>query len=165
MTQNNFRTETDSMGEMKVPADAYYGAQTARAVENFSHQRPAFPAAVHPRAGAHQKARRGHERRAGLRPGEHREGRPAGRAGGHRGQMGSPVRRGHFPDRLRHLDEHEHERGHRQPRHRDSRRESAATSRCIRTTTSIAGSPATMSSRRRCIFPRWTPSFTSSFPR
>ena len=31
----NFRTEKDSMGEMQVPADAYYGAQTARAVENF----------------------------------------------------------------------------------------------------------------------------------
>src|SRR5882757_3702896 len=32
---SDFRTEADSMGEMKVPADAYYGAQTARAVENF----------------------------------------------------------------------------------------------------------------------------------
>jgi fumarate hydratase class II len=30
-----FRTEKDSMGAMQVPADAYYGAQTARAVENF----------------------------------------------------------------------------------------------------------------------------------
>lgn len=30
-----FRTEKDSMGEMQVPADAYYGAQTARAQENF----------------------------------------------------------------------------------------------------------------------------------
>src|SRR5688500_12598458 len=30
-----FRTEKDSMGEMTVPADAYYGAQTGRAVENF----------------------------------------------------------------------------------------------------------------------------------
>jgi fumarate hydratase class II len=29
------RTERDSMGEMQVPGDAYYGAQTARAVENF----------------------------------------------------------------------------------------------------------------------------------
>src|SRR5687767_3568315 len=29
------RTEKDSMGEMQVPADAYYGAQTARAAENF----------------------------------------------------------------------------------------------------------------------------------
>lgn len=29
------RTERDSMGEIQVPADAYYGAQTQRAVENF----------------------------------------------------------------------------------------------------------------------------------
>ena len=32
---DKFRTEKDSMGEMKIPADAYYGAQTGRAVENF----------------------------------------------------------------------------------------------------------------------------------
>jgi aspartate ammonia-lyase len=31
-----FRTERDPLGEVKVPADAYYGGQTARAVENFS---------------------------------------------------------------------------------------------------------------------------------
>ena len=31
----NARIETDSMGEMPVPAEAYYGASTARAVENF----------------------------------------------------------------------------------------------------------------------------------
>lgn len=31
----SFRTEQDSMGQMQVPAEAYYGAQTARAVENF----------------------------------------------------------------------------------------------------------------------------------
>jgi fumarate hydratase class II len=30
-----FRTERDSMGEMQVPAGAYYGASTQRAVENF----------------------------------------------------------------------------------------------------------------------------------
>jgi fumarate hydratase class II len=30
-----YRLEKDSMGEMRVPADAFYGAQTARAVENF----------------------------------------------------------------------------------------------------------------------------------
>ncbi len=32
---DSFRTERDSMGEMQVPVEAYYGAQTARAVENF----------------------------------------------------------------------------------------------------------------------------------
>jgi fumarate hydratase class II len=32
---SEFRIEKDSMGEVKVPAKAYYGAQTQRAVENF----------------------------------------------------------------------------------------------------------------------------------
>ncbi|MGK9522648.1 class II fumarate hydratase, partial [Salmonella enterica subsp. enterica] len=38
---SNTRIERDSMGELQVPADALYGAQTQRAVDNFpiSHQR------------------------------------------------------------------------------------------------------------------------------
>ncbi len=32
---SEFRTERDSMGEVQVPAQAYYGAQTKRAVDNF----------------------------------------------------------------------------------------------------------------------------------
>src|SRR5215470_9676668 len=32
---NEFRVEKDSMGEVKVPAKAYYSAQTQRAVDNF----------------------------------------------------------------------------------------------------------------------------------
>jgi len=32
---SDFRIERDSMGEVQVPAKAYYGAQTQRAVENF----------------------------------------------------------------------------------------------------------------------------------
>jgi aspartate ammonia-lyase len=31
----SYRIERDPLGEVKVPADAYYGGQTARAVENF----------------------------------------------------------------------------------------------------------------------------------
>jgi fumarate hydratase class II len=31
----NFRIEHDSMGELQVPADALWGAQTQRAVDNF----------------------------------------------------------------------------------------------------------------------------------
>jgi fumarate hydratase class II len=38
------RIEQDSMGEVKVPADAYYGAQTRRAVENFTVSGLRFPA-------------------------------------------------------------------------------------------------------------------------
>ncbi len=32
---SDFRVERDSMGEVRVPAEAYFGAQTQRAVENF----------------------------------------------------------------------------------------------------------------------------------
>ncbi|MFP8956230.1 class II fumarate hydratase [Natrialbaceae archaeon A-CW3] len=32
---DEFRTEEDSLGEMQVPVDAYWGAQTQRAIENF----------------------------------------------------------------------------------------------------------------------------------
>lgn len=42
MRENNeFRIEKDTLGEVKVPKDAYWGAQTQRAVENFriSHYR------------------------------------------------------------------------------------------------------------------------------
>jgi fumarate hydratase class II len=40
-----FRMENDSMGEMRVPAGALYGAQTARAVENFPISGKRFPRA------------------------------------------------------------------------------------------------------------------------
>src|ERR1700677_3455372 len=39
----SFRTETDSMGPMQVPTSAYYGAQTARAIENFPISHLRFP--------------------------------------------------------------------------------------------------------------------------
>jgi len=35
MSADEFRVERDSMGEVRVPKHAYYGAQTQRAVENF----------------------------------------------------------------------------------------------------------------------------------
>ena len=31
----NYRIETDTMGEVKVPADKYWGAQTQRSIMNF----------------------------------------------------------------------------------------------------------------------------------
>jgi fumarate hydratase class II len=38
-----FRMETDSFGEMQVPADKYYGAQTARSLMNFKIGGEVFP--------------------------------------------------------------------------------------------------------------------------
>src|SRR4051812_31588647 len=31
----DYRTEKDTMGEVKVPVNAYYGAQTQRSIDNF----------------------------------------------------------------------------------------------------------------------------------
>ncbi len=36
MTDNKFRIETDSFGDINVPANAYYGAQTQRSTQNFA---------------------------------------------------------------------------------------------------------------------------------
>jgi fumarate hydratase, class II len=41
---SEFRTEKDSMGELKVPADALWGAQTQRAVDNFPISGQRMPA-------------------------------------------------------------------------------------------------------------------------
>jgi fumarate hydratase class II len=43
MTNQEFRIENDSMGEMRVPKDAYWGAQTQRALENFPISGICFP--------------------------------------------------------------------------------------------------------------------------
>ena len=39
----DFRIEKDSMGEIRVPSIAYWGAQTQRAIENFPVSGIAFP--------------------------------------------------------------------------------------------------------------------------
>ncbi|MDR0365508.1 MAG: class II fumarate hydratase [Bifidobacteriaceae bacterium] len=45
---SDFRTEHDTMGEVRVPAEAHYGAQTQRAVENFPISgRGLEPAQIH----------------------------------------------------------------------------------------------------------------------
>jgi len=43
MQEQTYRIETDSMGEVQVPASAYYGAQTQRAVQNFPISGLRFP--------------------------------------------------------------------------------------------------------------------------
>ncbi len=43
MATNEYRIERDSMGEVRVPKSAYYGAQTQRAVDNFPISGVGFP--------------------------------------------------------------------------------------------------------------------------
>ncbi len=50
------RAERDSMGEMQVPKSAYFGAQTQRAVENFSVSGQPIPTEVVRALGMIKKA-------------------------------------------------------------------------------------------------------------
>jgi len=43
MDKNSFRVERDTMGEVKVPQQAYWGAETQRAIENFPIRGILFP--------------------------------------------------------------------------------------------------------------------------
>ena len=60
-----YRIEKDSLGEVQVPVEAYYGAQTQRAINNdaarhqqLSHQRTAPVARLHLEHGDDQAGRR-----------------------------------------------------------------------------------------------------------
>ena len=46
MGKDKLRVEVDSMGEMAVPANAYWGPQTQRAIENFPVSGERFPRSI-----------------------------------------------------------------------------------------------------------------------
>ena len=52
----NDRIETDSMGEIKVPANKYWGAQTQRSLENFKIGGDKFPREIIKALGILKKA-------------------------------------------------------------------------------------------------------------
>src|SRR6185312_10118110 len=81
------RTERDSMGPMEVPAEAYYGASTMRAVLNFPISPYRFPRPFI-RALGQIKLRRADQRRAWPGAGRDREGDRAGGAGSDRWPLG-----------------------------------------------------------------------------
>ncbi len=57
MTENSAsRIETDSFGEIEVPADAYWGAQTQRSLQNFDIGTEKMPAALVRALGVQKKA-------------------------------------------------------------------------------------------------------------
>lgn len=68
MATTNSRTETDSFGPIEVPADAYWGAQTERSIENFPFgQREQMPLEiVHALGLIKQAAARVNSRIGGL---------------------------------------------------------------------------------------------------
>jgi fumarate hydratase class II len=65
-----FRIEHDTMGEMQVPADAYYGAQTARSLRNFDIGSETMPPEVITSLGILKKAAAKVNRDLGRLPAE-----------------------------------------------------------------------------------------------
>ena len=159
----DFRIEHDSMGEVRVPAQAYYGAQTQRAVENFPISGwPLPPALIHALglvkyAAAVANRDLGKLTGTGKNPLDDTAGRgPAGRLPrSGRGQVRRPVPDRRLSDRLGHVEQHERQRGDRQPGDRAARRRPLRSqrSRSIPTTTSTWGRAPTTCSPRRSTWP------------
>jgi fumarate hydratase class II len=70
MGMSDFRIERDSMGEVKVPRDALYGAQTQRALENFAVNGTPFPRVFIRALGLIKAASAGTNAELGLLDGE-----------------------------------------------------------------------------------------------
>ncbi len=116
------RIERDSLGEVRVPAAAYYGAQTQRAVENFPISGRRFPPAFIRTLGLVKWAAARVNAELGLLDPDIGAAIVAAADEVVAGELARPVRGRHLPDRLRHVDQHERQRGHRQPRDRAPRR-------------------------------------------
>ncbi len=111
------RIERDSLGEMEIPDDAYWGINTARAVHNFRISRreiSVYPDLIVAYAQVKQAAARANREIGvldGRAGGPHRPRRP----GHHRRRPPRPVHRRRHPGRGRDLHQHERQRGDRQP--------------------------------------------------
>ena len=112
------------MGEMEVPADALYGASTQRAVLNFPISGQRFPRRFIRALALIKLAAAETNAELGLLDADVAEAIAAAAADGRRRRSRRPVPDRHLPDRLGHLDQHEHERGHRPPRGGPARRRS-----------------------------------------
>lgn len=66
----DFRIETDTMGEVKVPVDKYYGAQTARSLMNFKIGGERFPRELIRALGVLKKAAALSNKELGMLPAE-----------------------------------------------------------------------------------------------
>ena len=103
---SNYRIEHDSMGEVRVPADKYWAAQTERSHENFKIGVgiETMPREITHAFGILKKAAAiaNHE----LKPEKMTDEKRAQR----------PLPPGRLADGLRHPVQHERQRGHRQPR-------------------------------------------------
>ena len=101
------RIERDTMGELAVPLSAYYGVQTARAIENFPISSLRFPRAMIRAMGLIKRAAASVNHSLNLL-----DKKSAGAIKQAATEVVNPrcrISRGYFPNRFRHLHQHEHE--------------------------------------------------------
>ena len=128
-----FRVEHDSMGEVRVPVDALWGAQTQRAVENFPISgRPVDPRVIRALALIKSEAAKVNAGSSEVPPVDRRIANAIAAVADEiaAGAHARPVPDRRVPNRFGHLHEHEHERGARASRVGASR---ARPRRCTRT--------------------------------
>ena len=126
------RIEKDTMGEIAVPSDRYWGAQTQRSLKIFRRGRDGTRCRESSSrlSASLKKPQPWRTSSSGFWTRKGRSDR-AGRRRGHRRQARRPVPAGRLADGQRHADQHERQRGDRQPRHRDARRRDAASKKPI----------------------------------
>ena len=117
------RIESDSMGSIDVPADKYYGAQSARSLVHFDIGDGTWPRDVMPQQviRAMARAQEGGGARQSRSWKARRRDDALHRARGrrsHRGQTRRALSAARLADGLGNADEHERQRGHLEPRHR-----------------------------------------------
>ncbi len=115
MAEQTHRIERDSMGEVKVPADALYGAQTQRAVDNFPISDLRFPRTFVRALGLIKGAAAAANDELGLMDPTMAAGNSKGGARGGRWHARRPFRARHLPDRLGHQHQYERQRGAGKP--------------------------------------------------
>ena len=117
------RREFDSLGEVEVPANRYWGAQTQRSLEHFSIGNDRMPKEVYHAYGYVKKAAALVNTQAGRLPAW--KGQLIQRVCDEviSGALDERVPAACVPDRLGHPHQHERERGHLQPVHPAGRRD------------------------------------------
>jgi hypothetical protein len=117
------RIEHDSMGEVKVPKNAYYSSQTQRAVENFPISGQPLPTELIRAMGLVKFACGVANRDLGKlsNTGKVRLDADLGDAASGRGsccrQIRRPISNRYLSNGFRNLEQHELQRSHREPGH------------------------------------------------
>ncbi len=101
------RSESDSMGKMEVPADRYYGAQTARSLVHFAIGKDTMPPELISAFGVLKKAAALVNLDLGKLSRGKIEAHRAGRRRSDRRKTPPAFSAAHLANRQRHADQHE----------------------------------------------------------